>query len=289
MFPDASVGSMDAGAVDASRPDAAPARDAAVVDAGVPGDASVMDAGVADAAAAPGIWHPAPRTRWQWQISGALDTSINVAMYDVDLFDVPDAVVTTLHGQGRVVICYFSTQYENWRPDVDVLPANVLGSALDGWPGERWVDIRHAAVRAWIQGRLDLAVMRGCDGVEPDNVDGYANTNGLGLTANDQLDFNRFVAAQARARGLSVGLKNDLDQVPQLVVDFDWALNEECFQYDECDALTPFITAGKAVFQVEYGNAATAAAVCPSANTRGFSTLIKNLDLDAWRLDCQDQ
>jgi len=30
---------------------------------------------------------------------------------------------------------------------------------------------------------LDLAAQRGCDGVEPDNVDGYSNDNGFGLTA----------------------------------------------------------------------------------------------------------
>ena len=83
-----------------------------------------------------------------------------------------------------------------------------------------------------------------------------------------------------------MGLKNDLDQVTALVDAFDWALNEQCFQYNECDLLTPFITAGKAVFQVEYGDAATATAVCSQATTLGFSTLIKNMDLDAWRLEC---
>ena len=40
--------------------------------------------------------------------------------------------------------------------------------------------------------------------------------------------------------------------------DFDFAVNEECFRYDECDALEPFVTAGKAVFHVEYDLATTA-------------------------------
>jgi hypothetical protein len=40
----------------------------------------------------------------------------------------------------------------------------------------------------------------------------------------------------AHARGLSVGLKNDLEQVKALVADFDWALNERCFRYNECTA-----------------------------------------------------
>ena len=134
--------------------------------------------------------------------------------------------------------------------------------------------------------RLDRAKMRGCDGVEPDNVDGYANANGVGLTASSQLDYNRFLADEAHMRGLSVGLKNDLDQIPQLVDRFDWALNEECFKYSECGTLKPFIDAGKAVFQVEYGTQTRANAVCPSAVARKFSTLVKKLELDATRIAC---
>jgi len=130
-------------------------------------------------------------------------------------------------------------------------------------------------------------VTRGCDGVEPDNVDAYANASGFPLTAADQLDFNRFLATEAHARGLSVGLKNDLGQVTALVADFDWALDEECFRYSECGTLQPFIDAGKAVFQVEYGDMALATTVCPQANALDFDTLIKNLDLDAWRIACR--
>ncbi len=55
--------------------------------------------------------------------------------------------------------------------------------------------------------RLDLAVTKGCDGVEPDNMDGYANDSGFPLTAEDQLTFNRFIANEAHRRGLAVGLK----------------------------------------------------------------------------------
>ena len=40
--------------------------------------------------------------------------------------------------------------------------------------------------------RMELARQKGCD-VEPDNVDGYANDNGLSLTASQQLDYNRYL------------------------------------------------------------------------------------------------
>ena len=98
--------------------------------------------------------------------------------------------------------------------------------------------------------------------------------------------YNRFLATEAHTRGLSVGLKNDGDQAAALVDSFDWALNEECVKYDECGALSVFIEAGKAVFHVEYGSASLASSVCPRTRPLQFSTLIKNLDLDAWRVAC---
>jgi hypothetical protein len=207
-----------------------------------------------------------------------------VQMYDIDLFDSPTSTIELLHSLGRAVICYFSTQYENWRPDADNFTAAVLGANLDDWPGERYVDITSPIVRTIMTNRLDLAVSKGCDGVEPDNVDEYTNTNGLGITASDQLNFNEFIAAQAHSRGLSVGLKNDLDQTAQLQTYFDWTLDEQCNQYSECSYLEPFITAGKAVFGVEYqGSPST---FCPVMVNDKYSWLLKDLNLDSSVTQC---
>ncbi len=235
----------------------------------------------------PSWWQPAPGTSWQWQLSGTLDTSLDVTMYDIDLFDTPQAAIDRLHDRGSVVICYLSAgSYEDWRPDSASFPSSVLGNDLDGWPGERWLDIRRLDILGPIlAARLDLARAKGCDGVEPDNIDGYANATGFPLTARDQLRFNRWLADQAHRRGLSIGLKNDLDQVAELVADFDWALNEQCFQYDECDLLLPFIRSGKAVFGVEYQG--DPARFCPRANSLNFDWLKKHQSLDAWRQSCR--
>jgi len=234
------------------------------------------------------IWRPAPGTSWQWQLSGTLDQTLAVHMYDIDLFDTPQTVINALQAQGKVVICYFSAgSREDWRPDANLFPQAAIGSPLDNWPGETWIDIRNQAVRDIMKARLDLARDKGCDGVEPDNVDGYSNQNGLGLSAAHQLDYNRFLAHEAHARGLSVGLKNDLDQVEELLNDFDWAMNESCFAFNECNRLLPFINAGKAVFHVEYGAAALATSICPRANSLNFDSLIKRSQLDAWRIPCR--
>jgi len=46
----------------------------------------------------PRCWHPALNTSWQWQLSGTLDTSLDVQMYDVDLFDTSAAQVDAING-----------------------------------------------------------------------------------------------------------------------------------------------------------------------------------------------
>jgi len=235
-----------------------------------------------------GLWRPTPGTSWQWQLTEAIDPSFDVEMYDVDLFNVSDEELESL--SDRVVICYFSAgTWEAWRDDADDFPAEAIGQALPEWPNERWLDLTNATVREVMLARLDLAVLRGCDGVEPDNVDGYANVNGVGLNATEQLAFNRFIADAAHERGLSVGLKNDLDQIEDLVDWFDWALNEECAAYDECDRLALFTNAGKAVFHVEYVDSwdeaeGRAAEVCGRAPD--LDTLIKLWDLGPERLAC---
>jgi len=234
------------------------------------------------------IWRPPPGTSWQWQLQDTIDTTIDVDMYDIDLFDTPAATIADLKNAGRAVICYFSAgSWENWRPDAGDYPAVVLGNELDGWPDERWVDIRRLDLLGPIlEARLDLAQSKGCTGVEPDNVDAYQNSSGFPLAAADQLVFNRWLATQAHLRGLSIGLKNDLEQIGDLQTDFDWAINEQCYEYVECDLLQPFIDAGKAVFGVEYtGNASM---FCPYFNALDFSWLKKDFALDAWRIDCHD-
>jgi hypothetical protein len=235
-------------------------------------------------------WSPPPETTWQWQLSGAIDTSLEVPMYDIDLFDAPAEVIDALRAQDKVVICYFSAgSLEDWREDAGRFPSEAVGAGLDGWDGEWWIDVMDPTVRSIMEARLDLAVERGCDGVEPDNVDGYANRNGLGLNATEQLDYNRFLADAAHTRGLSVGLKNDLDQLEELEPWFDWALNEECASYDECDRLAVFTDRGKAVFHTEYVEDwadadALAAEVCWVGER--LSTLIKTWDLGPEYLAC---
>jgi hypothetical protein len=232
------------------------------------------------------IWRPAPGTSWQWQLTGTVDTSVDAQVYDIDLEGASASLINTLHGLGRKVICYFDVAYEDYRSDADSFPNEVLGNDMDGWPGERWVDIRNPVILQIMSTRMDSAVQKGCDGVEADDIDHYSNNPGFPITLADNVAFAKSLAAAAHARGLAIGLKNFLDAVPQLVSHFDFVINEECFRYDECDLLAPFIAADKAVFQCEYGGASLATSICPQATALEFSTIIKKLDLDAWRVAC---
>jgi hypothetical protein len=230
-------------------------------------------------------WQPRPGTAWQWQLSGRIDTSVDVPVYDIDGFENSRSVVAALHARGRKVICYLNTgAWEDFRPDHADFPAKVLGAA-DGWSGERWLDIRRWDVlRPIMAKRMDMCRTKGFDGVEPDLADGYSNHTGFSLTAAQQLTYNREMAQLAHERGMAVGLKNDLPQIPQLVGDFDFAVNEQCAQYQECSALAPFVRAGKAVFHVEYELAPHD--FCPTARRLRLSSLQKHTDLGAWRRSC---
>jgi hypothetical protein len=246
------------------------------------------------AAAQDSWWMPGVGITWQIQLNRpptAAQIIPGLDAYEIDLFETTPQRIAEIKATGASVICYFSAgSYENWRPDRRRFPQRAIGNPLEGWPGERWLDIRHPKVRRIMHDRLDLAVRKGCDAVDPDNVEGYQHDSGFPLNPRHQLSFNRFLANEAHRRGLAIGLKNDLPQIPQLVNWFDFAVNEECFRYDECGRLRPFIVRGKPVLSIEYPlSRLVANRVCPRATPLGFSTLIKKLSLDSARYACPVQ
>ncbi len=132
--------------------------------------------------------------------------------------------------------------------------------------------------------RIKLAKEKGCDGVDPDNVDGYENDTGFDLTYKDQLVYNRFLAKTAHNLGLLIGLKNDLHQIKDLVNTFDFSVNEECHQLGECDLLMPFVKQGKPVFNIEYDKIylkdENFKQLCEDSKRRDFRTLVLSKELD---------
>ncbi len=230
-------------------------------------------------------WVPSPRTTWQWQLTTPVKQSVPAQMFDIDLFDNSAGVIAALHRTGHHVICYLDAgTYENFRPDAHLFPRSVLGKP-NGWPGERWLDIRRLSILEPImRARFAMCARKGFDGVEADNVDGYENPTGFPLTGAEQLTYNRWLAHTAHSFHLSIALKNDVDQATQLEPVFDYALDEQCFQYTECGKLRPFVTHHKAVFEVEYQ--LSTSRFCAAANRDGFMSMRKDLNLDATRQVC---
>jgi len=235
----------------------------------------------------PERWRPTKGMTWQWQLDGGpIDLSVDAEVYDVDLFETPASTVRELHDQGRKVICYFSAgSWEPYRPDAGDFPDGLKGGAVDGWPDERWLDIRQRdALRPLLAARLDLCAEKGFDGVEPDWLDHHEQDTGLPITAADQLAFNRMLAGMAHDRGLAIGLKNDLGQVADLAELYDFAVVEQCAEFDECHLVLPFLDRGKPVFHAEYD--LPISAFCAESRRLGLSSIRKRLGLDPWRQTC---
>ena len=235
----------------------------------------------------PEHWTPPLQASWQVQYSGAIDLSLPVDIYNLDLFATSPDIIADLHARGVKVICRFSAgTLAPSSPDADAFPAAVLGFTSASRPDEQWLDIRNLQTLAPIMlERVALAAQKGCDGVDPDHVDGYANDSGFPLAPEDQLAYNVFLANAAHQNGLGVGLKNDLAQIPILLPYFDWAISEECFFYKECHLLQPFVSAGKPVFVIEYN--LTPEEFCFQSIDLNFNAMQKKIELDAFRFPCR--
>jgi hypothetical protein len=225
----------------------------------MPGRRVLLATLVALAAAAVGApavqawWTPPPQPTFYWQLQGRLKMGEAVEAYDVDGFETDAAEVAALHAAGIHVICYVDVgTAERFRPDYGEFPASVLGRP-NGWPGERWIDIRQLDVVGPImQARLQMCREKGFDGVEPDNIEAFSNNSGFAITAEDQLVYNEWIAQQSHALGLAVLQKNDVEQSAELEPFFDGVLDEQCNQYAECAGFMPYLTAGKPVLNAEY-------------------------------------
>ena len=237
-------------------------------------------------------WVPAVGTRWQYQLQPPVDTTIAAVpwtggpavppeVFDIDLYEsdgitTAAATVAAIHAIGARAICYVDAgTYENFRPDAAAFPAVVLG-ASNGWPGEKWLDIRRLDVIVPIMGaRVQKCATAGFDAVEFDNMDAAFNRSGFKVSKAQQIEFNRAMADVSHFYGLAVGLKNDVAQLTQLQPWYEFAINEQCAQYNECGGYDAWTQAGKAVAQVEYTT--SLGAFCPSAIAGGRSGIKKSL------------
>ncbi len=138
-----------------------------------------------------------------------------------------------------------------------------------------------------LRARLDLCAAKGFDGLEPDNLEIHDNNTGFPITYEDQLAYARWLADEAHARGLAIGIKNAPDMVTDSLDFFDFAITEDAYYYQWIDKMLPFIDAGKAVFAAEYTDMEVDFnAACAWGGNHQVSFIRKNRILTAFRIAC---
>ncbi|KAJ4252417.1 hypothetical protein NW762_011017 [Fusarium torreyae] len=251
------------------------------------------------------MWKPEVGTPWQISLSERIALpdgkaealEPDVPIYDMDMFDNTPETISGLRDAGKHVICYFSAgSWENWRKDQRSFQEKDLGKTLDGWPDERYVNISSASVRAIMARRIKLAAEKGCDAIDPDNLDGYQADNGLGLTEADAISYVKWLSKEAAKHNMATGMKNGGSITKQVLPYVDFCINESCITYQECNLYAPYIKAGKPVFNIEYPNgapkvkAADKKKICSTSGSakgsKGFSKVIKKVSLDQWVMYC---
>jgi hypothetical protein len=259
---------------------------------GTAGDTSAQSAALPKPVVC-GSCHRLPlQESWDIQLSDTPEAPYpDVGLIELDGFDTPAATVAALHRSraGRVVVCYIDAgTWESWRPDAKQYPKSLLGKPYASWPGERWVNITQyrGPLGTILQARVQMCRSKGFDAVDFDNVDEYTVDSGFKLTGADQLAYDTFLANLAHRAGMLVALKNDPDQIPQLLPYFDFAVDEQCYQGGGGGCgLDRFTRVGKPAFDIEYQGPASG--FCPAANRAGVNTILKRMSLDAWRVACR--
>lgn len=200
---------------------------------------------------------------------------------DVDLFDAKKETIRAYREKGKIVSCYISVgTIEDWRADVQSNPKawrKVSGNLMGSWPGETWIDIRKLDDLApLMEKRIELAVEKGCDALEPDNMDCWLAdrtqlvTCGGGIAQacspdiqtydpknvsthefrNAQIEYLTWLADTAHSHNLAIGYKNNFLLAEELMGRYDFAVAEGA--YDALACFQPFVEDGKPVFVHDY-------------------------------------
>lgn len=196
----------------------------------------------------------------------------------------PISDVQAVHERDAYAVCYMNGgAWEPYRTDSDQFSEAVKGKVMEGWADEKWFDVRDPELLPIMKARVVECKAKGFDGVEFDNMDGYLHDSGFPLTQEDQIAYAQKLAGLAHEAGLGAALKNGVDMIPSLVGSFDFAINEQCIEFEECAVYQPFVAAKKAVFNVEYVDRPDR---CEIAKENGIVSIFARLEVDGPGVGC---
>lgn len=231
-----------------------------------------------------GWWQPtaSENLSWQLQLQGNIVIKPGVDVYAVDS-SASQASINAAKATGAKIMCYISAgSAENWRSDFNDFPSAVVGNAYSGWPGEWWLDVRNISALAPImRARMDVCASKGFDVVDPDNINSWVNETGFPISRQDSIDYIRWLASEAHARGMAFSLKNSESIVGDLIDDIDMMQSESCFRYGNCANASRLTAANKPVFAVEYqeviGSNTFRNQACATAQQYNFSMIYRDI------------
>jgi hypothetical protein len=230
-----------------------------------------------------GAWAPPPANAgFDYQIGGAYPPPAGVGVVSRDHDASPAA--------GLYNICYvnaFQAQTEAsawWKSNhPDLLLHDAKGNlVVDRDWNETLLDFSTAAKRtaltAIVGGWLDGCAGKGFKGVEPDNLDSWTRSGGR-LTKDEAVAYAQSLVAYAHGKGLAVAQKNtaELGTAAARQIGFDFAVAEQCADYDECQSYTAAY--GAEVIVVEYGQSQFTKAC--NAYGATLSIVLRDVDVTA--------
>ncbi|MFF7048695.1 endo alpha-1,4 polygalactosaminidase [Streptomyces griseorubiginosus] len=222
--------------------------------------------------AAPGsptaVTLPPRHVPWDYQIGGAYPPAADVRVVSRSYEDAP--------AKGLYNICNINAYQaesgaeRDW--DADLLLRDTHGKVVHDkdWD-EAVLDIRTAGKRERIAARLDgwidTCAAKGYRAVEPDNYDSFTRFPSY-LKAAQAEALMKLLTRHAHAEGLAVAQKNTTELLADRAsVGLDFAMAEECAEYDECGAFADAFDGN--VLVVEYTGKGMAAACAHWGGTLG--------------------
>jgi hypothetical protein len=228
-------------------------------------------------------WTPPPgNAAFDYQIGEAYPPPAGVSVVSRDRTASPAA--------GLYNICYinaFQAQPDDsswWKTNhPELLLHDAKGNLVidEDWD-EILLDFSTAAKRAALTtivgGWIDGCAGKGFKAVEPDNLDSWTRSKGL-LTQSQAVAYATSLTSYAHGKGLAVGQKNtaDLSTANARAIGFDFAVAEECADFNECQNYTA--TYGNKVIVIEYTKSQFTKACTTYGST--LSIVLRDVDVTA--------